>query len=38
VTFEIELTFKELVDRLDPLPDPTEVAVAASLVFAVGTT
>jgi hypothetical protein len=35
VGFEVELTFEGLVDRLDPLPDATKVAVAVGLVAAV---
>jgi hypothetical protein len=33
--FEAELVFEGLVDRLDPLPYPAEVAVAVGLVLAV---
>lgn len=33
--FETELAFKGLVDRLDLLPDPAEVAVAVGFVLAV---
>jgi hypothetical protein len=37
VVFEVELAFEGLVDRLDPLADSAEVAVAVGLVFAVRT-
>ena len=35
VVFEVELAFEGLVDRLNPLADSAEVAVAVGLVFAV---
>ena len=36
VLFQVKLSFEGLVDRLDPLADPAEVAVAVGLVLAVG--
>jgi hypothetical protein len=35
VSFEVELAFQRLVDRLDPLARSTEVVAAESLVLAV---
>nr|WP_167517424.1 hypothetical protein [Micromonospora orduensis] len=35
VSFQVELAFEGVVDRLDPLPDTGEVAEAALLVLAV---
>ena len=37
VLFQVKLSFEGLVDRLDPLADTAEVAVAVGLVLAVGT-
>ena len=36
VLFQVKLSFEGLVDRLDPLADTAEVAVAVGLVLAVG--
>src|SRR5262245_66663651 len=36
VAFEVELAFEGVVDRLDPLADPADRAVAGFLVAAVG--
>jgi hypothetical protein len=36
VAFQVELAFEGVVDRLDPLTDPADRAVAGRLVAAVG--